>query len=134
MATARSLELARAASGSSAALPVIKSGKVRPIAQLSLHRSPYLPDLPTVAEQGATGFDYSSWQGFITTAGTPAAVLNKLQGAIAAHASTPEALSRAARDGSELVGSAPDILAKTIAEETARWKKVVRDNNITQSE
>jgi tripartite-type tricarboxylate transporter receptor subunit TctC len=117
-----------------AALPFIKAGKVRPIAQLSLQRSTFLPDLPTVAEQGVPGFDYFTWQGFILPTGTPAALIARLHAPLAAYAKNPEAVSRAAKDGSELIGSPPETLGQVIAEEIVRWKKVVKENNIKPEE
>ena len=98
-----------------AALPFIKAGKVRPIAQLSLQRSAFLPDLPTVAEQGVPGFDYFTWQGFILPAGTPPGIIAKLYAPLAAHARNPEAIARAARDGSELIGSPPETMLAALA-------------------
>lgn len=117
-----------------AALPFIKAGKVRPIAQLSAQRSSFLPDLPTVAEQGVPGFDYFTWQGFILPAGTPPAIIGKLHAPLAAYARNPEAIARASRDGSELIGSPPEVLGRIIADEVTRWKKVVKDNNIKPEE
>ena len=117
-----------------AAIPFIKAGKVRPIAQLSQQRSSFLPDLPTVSEQGVPGFDYFTWQGFVLPAGTPAAIVARLHAPLAAYAKNPEAIARAAKDGSELIGSPPEVLGRVIAEEVVRWKKVVKDNNIKPEE
>ena len=116
------------------ALPFIKSGKVRVIAQLPIQRSPFMPDVPTIAETGVPGYDHSTWQALLTSAGTPTTIVQKLYAPIAAYAKSPAALGMAAKVGDELVGSTPRFLGKLIVEEVARWKKVVRENNIRLEE
>jgi len=113
-----------------AAQPYLKSGKVRPIAHLSAGRSRFLPDLPSVAELGVTGYDYSGWGAILATGGSPVAVVNRLSAAIVAYTRTPEAAQRAIKEGYELEGSTPEALGKLIQSEIARWKKVATDNGI----
>ena len=115
-------------------LPMVKAGKLRIIAVLSNTRSPLLPDVKTVAEQGVTDFDYSGWGGIITTGGTPAPILNKLSGELAKIARMPDMLKRAAIDGTELVGSTPEAFQKLLVTEIARWKKVAVENSIKLEE
>lgn len=116
------------------ALPFVRDGRIRLIASLTADRSSFLPDLPTVAEMGIAGYDISSWQGLLASAGTPAAIVNKLNGPIVSFAKSAAALSAAAKNGEELVGSAPEILEQRIVSEIARFRKVVKDNNITQEQ
>lgn len=113
-----------------AALPYLKAGQVRPIAHLSAGRSKFMPDLPSVAEMGVKGYDYSGWGAILTTAGSPPSVVNKLSAAIAAYSRSPEATARAFKEGYELEGSTPEALGKLIDTEIARWRKVAQDNNI----
>lgn len=113
-----------------AAQPYLKSAKVRPIAHLSAGRSRFLPDLPSVAELGVTGFDYSGWGAILTTAGSPATAVARLSAAIVAYTRSAEASARAVKEGYELEGSTPDALGKLIQSEIARWKKVATDNGI----
>lgn len=115
-------------------LPLVKSGKVRVIVSLTGERSPFMPDLPTLAELGVSGYDHSSWQGLLTTAGTPAATIDRLNAAIVAFARSPAAQAAAARSGEELVGSSPEVLQRRVADEIARFRKVVREYNIQTEE
>ncbi len=113
-----------------AALPYIKAGQVRPIAHLTASRSRAMPNLPSVAELGVVGYDYSGWGAILTTGGSPATVVNKLATAIAAYTRLPDAAARAVREGYELESSTPEALGKFIESEVARWGKVARENNI----
>lgn len=113
-----------------AAQPYLKSGKVRPIAHLSAGRSKMLPDLPSVDELGVRGYDYSGWGAIVATGNSPAAAVNKLAAAVMAYTRSPEAISRATKDGYELEGSTPQALGRFIDSEVVRWTKVVADNGI----
>lgn len=112
------------------ALPMIKSGKVRAIALVSAERSPLLPDLKTVAEQGLPGLDYSTWEGIFAPAATPPAIVNKLAGEFAKIAKMPDVLEKFKEDGTIMVGSSAPEFRKHVVNEIVRWKKVVQDNNI----
>ena len=117
------------------ALPFIKSGKVRAIAQLGLERSAFAPDdLQTAAEQGAPGFDWISWQGLLAPAGTPADVVRRLNAVLASFARSPAAIANAAKEGAEMVGSTPEFFGKLLIDELVRWRKVVQENNIKLEE
>lgn len=113
-----------------AALPYLKLGQVRPIAHLSKTRSRDLPDLPSVADLGVAGFDYSGWGAIVTTGGSPTSAVQKLSAEIAAYTRSPDASNRAIKEGYELEGSTPAALGKHIDNEIARWRKVVTENNI----
>ncbi len=116
------------------ALPQVKAGKLRVIANMSAARSPLLPDMRTIAEQGLPGFDFTSWGGILTTGGTPAAIINKLSNELAKIAKSPDVLQIAATDGTLMIGSTPEAFQKLIATEIVRWKKVVQENNIRLEE
>jgi tripartite-type tricarboxylate transporter receptor subunit TctC len=74
----------------SGALPLIKAGALRALAVTSPRRSPLLPDVPTVAEQGLPGYELDQWHGILAPAGTPPAVIERLNSAIAAIMNTPQ--------------------------------------------
>lgn len=112
------------------ALPLIKSGKVRPVVLVSGERSPLLPDLRTVAEQGVPGFDYSAWEGIFAPAATPPAIVNKLAGEFGKIAKMPDVLDKFKSDGTIMVGSSAPEFRKHVTTEIARWKKVVQENDI----
>jgi tripartite-type tricarboxylate transporter receptor subunit TctC len=110
-------------------LPLFKSGKLKPIAQASLERNPALADLPTIAESGYPGFEYSSWLGLLAPAGTPAPIRNKLAAEINKIQKTPEFLSRMGGD-IQLIGSTPAEFERYYLSEHERWKKLVKEANI----
>ena len=114
----------------STGLSQVKAGKLRVIAIMSMARSPVMPDIPTVSEQGLPGFDFSSWGGILTTGGTPAPIISKLSNALAKIAKEPDVLKIAATDGTIMIGSTPEAFQRLITEEVRRWKKVVHENNI----
>ncbi len=109
-------------------LPQIKAGKLRALAVTSATRAPALPDTPTVAEAGLPGFEASSWFGILAPAGTPPAIVAKLNAEIARWLATPEAKEKMLALGANAVGGTPEDFARHIAAETAKWAKVVRDS------
>ena len=116
------------------ALPLMKTGKVRPIAILNDKRSTLLPGVPTVAEQGVPGYNYSNWLGFVAPGGTPVAIVNKLSEGFARVARMPEIVSALEAEGSIAVGSTPAQFRQLIVTETARWQKVVQETGIKLEE
>jgi tripartite-type tricarboxylate transporter receptor subunit TctC len=107
-----------------------KSGKLRAVAVTGLKRSAALPDLPTVSESGLKGFETSSWQGFFAPAGTPAPIVARLYREIASVVRLPEVVAQLAQDGSEPVASSPEVFAKWLPGELAKWKKVAAAANM----
>jgi tripartite-type tricarboxylate transporter receptor subunit TctC len=110
------------------ALPQIKGGKLRALAVTSVTRAPALPDTPTVAEAGLPGFEASSWFGVLAPAGTPPAIVAKLNAEIAKWLATPEAKEKMLALGANAVGGPPEDFAKHIAAETTKWAKVVKES------
>jgi tripartite-type tricarboxylate transporter receptor subunit TctC len=109
-------------------LPQIKAGKLRALAVTSAARASALPDVPTVAEAGLPGFEASSWFGVLAPAGTPPAIVAKLNAEIARWLATPEAKEKLAKQGADAAGGSPEDFAKHIAAETAKWAKVVKES------
>ena len=109
-------------------LPQIKAGKLRALAVTSLARAPALPDVPTMAEAGLPGYEASSWFGVLAPAGTPPAIVTKLNAEIAKWLATPEAKEKLSKQGANAAGGTPEDFAKHIAAETAKWAKVVKDS------
>ena len=110
-------------------LPFVKSGKMRAIGIASLQRNPALPDVPTVAEQGIPGFEYSSWLGMFAPHGTPAAIVNLLQAQLVKVAASP-AVKEKVGDDAILMATSPAEFHKAMLAETARYKRLIEDNNI----
>jgi tripartite-type tricarboxylate transporter receptor subunit TctC len=113
-----------------AALPHMQSGRLRALATTGAKRSPSLPQLPTIAEGGVPGYDFSSWWGVLAPAGTPAAAISTFHDYIVKATRTPEVTKRFADEGVETIASSPEQFAAHIKRELARWAKVVKDNRI----
>ena len=112
------------------ALPHIRSGKLRAIGIASQKRSPLLPDLPTIAEQGVARFEAVSWYALMVPAATPADVVDKLSAATTRFLALPDTRAKLAAQGMDAGGGSAQDLAATIRAETARWSEVVRKQNI----
>lgn len=114
-----------------AILPHIKAGKVKAIAVTSAQRSPQLPDVPTFIEAGYPGFEAYAWYGFFTRAGTPPAVIDRINAETLKIMKTPEFSQRLEEMGSAFVGDTPDNFRAFITSETAKWAKVVKESGAT---
>ncbi|HRO58811.1 MAG TPA: tripartite tricarboxylate transporter substrate binding protein [Burkholderiaceae bacterium] len=112
------------------AVPNVLSGKLKAIAITSATRSPLLPDVPTVAEQGFPGFDVPTWMGVIGPAGVPQQVVAALNRALAEGLEAPDVIDRFAKIGAEPKPTSPEEFAEYIASENARWARVIRDAGI----
>jgi tripartite-type tricarboxylate transporter receptor subunit TctC len=113
-----------------AVLPQAKAGKVRPIAVGTAKRSPALPDVPTVAEQGFPGFEVSLWLGFFAPKGTPAPITSKLYTELVAIAKSPEMKEQFERNGADPAWTTPAELTKLMQAELAKYSKVIKQANI----
>lgn len=109
------------------AFPFIQSGKLRPLGVSSARRQPAMPEVPTVAESGVPGFDVSEWLGLLAPAGTPPAVVSRLQEAVARALAIPEVSERLRTLGAEPVGSTPQELDRYYKSEIDRWTRLSRE-------
>jgi tripartite-type tricarboxylate transporter receptor subunit TctC len=109
----------------------IKAGKVRALAISSEKRSPLLPELQTLAEQGVKGAEVESWQAVAGPKGLPPEVRTKLRDAIAAILNDPTVKPRLVEQGFEIVADTPEQFAKYQASEYARWKKLIEARHIS---
>ena len=113
------------------ALPQIKAGKLRAVATSSAKRSPLLPDVPTLDEQGVKGADVQSWQAFAAPKGLPVDIKNRLRDAVVAGLNDPAIKAQLLELGFEIVGNTPEQFTVFQAAEFARWKKVIELGKIT---
>ena len=113
-----------------AGMPHVRSGKLKALAVTTLQRSPLVPELPTVAEGGVAGFSVDSWYGIVAPAGTPQAILTKLNTDIVNILRAPAVVGYLAREGAVPKGSPPAELAATMRAELAKWDKVIRTAGI----
>jgi len=110
----------------SLALPHTAAGRVRALAVTSAKRIPARPELPTVAESGVPGFDFSTWYGVLAPAGTPRAIVDKLNEEITRIMDDPETQRRFAGEGLDVLKSTPAEFAAFIARDIGKWAKVVK--------
>lgn len=112
------------------ALPHIKSGRLKALAVTSRTRSPALPNVPTIEEAaGLKGFDASSWFGLFAPAGTPRAIVDKVQADVAKTLALPEVRERFLAQGADPGGNTPEQFAAFIRAETDKWTRVVKFSN-----
>lgn len=117
-------------SGMIAVSPQIKAGKLRPIGMATLQRSPVMPEIPTVAEQGLPGFDVASWFGIMAPAATPSAIIQRLYGEIAKIAESAEMKKFLLTQGAEPMVMEPGRFSEFLRVETEKWGKVVKGANL----
>jgi len=107
-------------------LAQVKAGKVRALAVSSARRWPAVPELPTIAESGLPGFEAASWFGMLAPAGTPPAVINKIQADIAAALSTADSKKYFEGSGYAGIANKPEEFGELIRSDMAKWEKVIR--------
>lgn len=111
-------------------MPHIKAGKLNVVAVASRARLPLFPNSPTFIEAGHADFESGSWYGLAAPAGTPPAIVRKVQQEAAAVLRDPEILKRLAADGAEPVGNSPEAFGKEIRDDIVRWGKVIKSAGI----
>ena len=110
--------------------PFAASGKVRMLAVAAKKRSAMMPDVPTMSEAGVKDFEVPVWAGVSTTAGTPAAVIDKLYRELHAVLQLPDIRERLAQLGSDIVGSTPAQFAALLKNDLARWAEVIKTAHV----
>jgi tripartite-type tricarboxylate transporter receptor subunit TctC len=115
--------------GLAAALPHVKSGKLRLLAVASGTRAAAVPDVPAVAET-VPGFDVPSWLGVLAPAGTPREIVHRLHTEIAKVLAQPDIKERLAMEGGEAIAGDPEKFAAYLKSEIAKWERVVKDARI----
>ena len=106
------------------ALPFITSGKLRALGVSSAQRNPALPDVPTVAESGYPNFNVAEWVGVFAPAGTPAAIIDKLNSAINQTLKHPDVVARFKSLGADIVGGPPSVLDTYFRSEVNKWTRL----------
>ena len=113
------------------AIPAIKEGKVKALGVTSATRVKAMPDLPTVAEGGVTGYGAAGWFSVVAPAGTPRPIIDKLNGILTTYVNRPDIQDRMNALAITPLTSTPDELAAFIPAEIKRWAQVVKDAGIT---
>lgn len=109
-----------------AALPHIKSGKLLALAVTGTQRQPTVPDVPTMAEGGVPGYESIGWFGLVAPAGTPAAIINKLNAEVVAALADPEIVKAMRTQGVEPAPTKPEEFERYIKSEIQKWAKVIK--------
>jgi tripartite-type tricarboxylate transporter receptor subunit TctC len=112
-----------------AAVPMVQDGRLRALAVSGRHPDPAVPELPTISET-LPGFSALSWYGILAPAGTPAAVIARLNTELDRIVHEPQIEKRFADIGGEAIGGPPSTLASLIHDEIARWRRVAKEAGI----
>jgi tripartite-type tricarboxylate transporter receptor subunit TctC len=113
-----------------AAMPYVKSGRLRGLAVTSSARTNFAPELPTVAEAGVPGFEIATWLGLVAPSGTPRDVVAKLNAEALRSLDTPEVKDKLTAQGFAISRETPEQFGKFILAEHAKWSRVIKDANI----
>ncbi len=116
--------------GMLATYPHVQGGKLKLLAVSKKTRMPLIGEVPTIAEQGAPGFESGSWQGMLVPKGTPDAIVQKLHTALVQAIRSPDVRARLAAQGAEVVTMTPQEQDQHFAAERKRWAEVVAAGNI----
>jgi tripartite-type tricarboxylate transporter receptor subunit TctC len=117
--------------GAPTVMPFVKEGMLRALGVSSPKRVATLPDLPTIAETVAPGFDVRPWYGIAAPAGTPAPIVTRLNNEINAIIGTPALRARLDQEGAEATPMTPAVFGAFIRSEVERWDKVIKAAGVT---
>jgi tripartite-type tricarboxylate transporter receptor subunit TctC len=116
------------------ALPLARNGQMRAIGVTTKERSALAPDIPTLAEAGLPSFDVSAWTGLFVPAGTPAAIIDRLNSETRKIADDQHYVSLVQSMGTDIASSSPDAFAAFVRDDVARWSKVIDSAGIPRIE
>lgn len=111
-------------------LPLVKAGKLRPLAVTGAKRSAQLPGIPTVTELGFASADYHSWNGVHVPAGTPKPIIAQLNAAIVRALKQPDVQQRLHGLGLEASGNTPEEFAAFVKDDIARWTRIAKQTGV----
>lgn len=114
------------------ALGLINSGQLRAIAVSALARSPVLPNVPTIAEQGYPGFNAGTWYGLLVPVGTPPDVVKKLNDVGNAALKSPEIVEKVVAEGGVVLGGSSTNFSEKLRLDNAKWSKVIKEAGLHQ--
>jgi tripartite-type tricarboxylate transporter receptor subunit TctC len=116
--------------GAGSVMAMVKAGRLRAIAVTTAERSPLTPGLPTVAESGLPGYEFTSVVGIFAPAKTPPAIVDLLSREISAILKRPEVAEPMFESGIAALGSSPEDFGARVRADIERWRKVIRDTGI----
>jgi len=110
--------------------PHIDSGRMRPLAVTTTKRSPDLPNVPTIAENGYTGFEAPAWWAVLASAKTPPEIIKRMNEELNKVLKNPEVAKKLDAQGIDIMGGSPEQARTFIEKQMTIWAKVVKDNDI----
>ena len=113
-----------------AGFPHVKSGKLRALAASGAKRSESAPQVPTIAESGVSGYEFTSWNGVHVPANTPKAVIRRIQAELVKVVAVPDVRERMVSLGMEVAGSTPEELGALVKSDIAKWSKVIKEAGV----
>jgi len=113
-----------------AVLPYVKAGRIRALGVTSARRSAAVPDVPTVAEAGVPGYDFTPWYLMLAPAGTPAAVVAQLNDHLVKTMRSPDIGERMTRDGVDVIASSHEQAVKHVQSEMDKWRRVIKERGM----
>ncbi len=111
-------------------LPQIQSGRLKAIAVLGAKRSPLLPDVPTVAESGVTGYEFTNWFGLVAPAKTPADVISKINQEVISVLAQPDLHTQLEKMGATVIANTSAQFEQQILSDSTKWGKIIKDADI----
>jgi tripartite-type tricarboxylate transporter receptor subunit TctC len=111
-------------------LPHIKSGRLKALAVLGARRSPLLPQVPTVAEAGVPGYEFTNWFGLVAPAQTPRPVIQKLHADVSKVLQSPELRSELEKMGADVINNTPEQFGEQIQSDAQKWGEIIRKANV----
>ena len=114
-------------------MPHIKTGRIRALAVTTAKRSGLVPELPTISEAGLKGFEANNWYGVLVPAGTPRAIINRLNKEVVAVLNLPDVKEYLFKQGLDTAPSTPEDFGAYIRSEKAQWEKVIKAAGLYQT-
>lgn len=114
----------------SEALPQVEAKRLRALGVTNRERSPIAPQIPTLAESGAPGYEFTTWHVFAAPAATPRTVINAINDKVRANLRTPEAVQKWRERGAEIIANTPDEAAAFLKSEVQKWRVVFKERGM----
>ncbi len=112
-------------------IPLLKAGRLRALGVSLLRRSPSLPDVPTIAEAGVRGYEFTAWQSIVVPAGTDKGIVSRIHADVVKVLAMPDVRHKLIDEGAnELVGSSSEALARLIRTDIQKYRKLIADSGI----
>ncbi len=113
-----------------AVIPYVKSGRIRALGVTSAQRSPAMPEVPSIAEAGVAGYDFTPWYIVFAPVGTPATIVTQLNDHLVKVMRAPDIAERMKRDGVDVIANSPDQAVQYLHTEISKWRRVIKERGM----